>query len=29
MTAGRPFEFDAFYPSYEKLRVSKVVTPVR
>lgn len=29
MTAGRPFEIDAFYPSYEKLRVSKVVTPVR
>ncbi len=29
MTAGQPFEIEAFYPSYEKLRVVKAVTPVR
>lgn len=29
MTAGRPFEVEAFYPSYDKLRVVKAVTPVR
>ena len=29
MTAGQAFEIEAFYPSYDKLRVVKVVTPVR
>ena len=29
MIAGRPFEIEAFFPSYEKLRVSRTVVPVR
>ena len=29
MTAGRPFEIEAFYPSYEKLRVTRAVVPQR
>ena len=29
MTAGRPFEIEAFYPSYEKLRVTRTLVPQR
>lgn len=29
MSAGRPFEIEAFYPRYEKLRVSRTVVPSR
>lgn len=29
MSAGRPFEIEAYYPSYERLRVSKTVVPER
>ncbi len=29
MIAGKPFTIEAFYPSYDKLRVVKVVTPSR
>jgi Intracellular proteinase inhibitor len=29
MAAGRPFEIEAFYPSYEKLRVVRSVVPQR
>ena len=29
MIAGRPFEIEAFYPSYEKLRVTRMVVPQR
>ena len=27
--AGRPFEIEAYFPSYERLRASRAVTPER